>query len=108
VDKCLAELLAACDAMNGRWLVTSDHGNADDMVQRTKKGEPIFEEGKAIPLTSHTLAPVGIAVGGSGLPASIKVRNACSVVELECRLHGADAAQAPCRPATAVCHADQL
>lgn len=75
VDKCLQELLDVCDEVNARWLVTSDHGNADDMVQRTKKGEPIFEEGKAVPLTSHTLAPVGVAVGGKDLPSSVKARS---------------------------------
>ena len=73
VDKCLKELLESCDAVGGRYLVTSDHGNADDMVQRNKKGVPLVEEGKAVPLTSHTLAPVGVAIGGAGLPASIKV-----------------------------------
>jgi hypothetical protein len=76
VDKCLQELLDAVDAANGRWLVTADHGNADDMVQRTKKGEPIKEEGKPVPLTSHTLAPVGVAIGGKGLPESVEVRRA--------------------------------
>jgi 2,3-bisphosphoglycerate-independent phosphoglycerate mutase len=59
--------------VGGRYLVTSDHGNADDMVQRNKKGVPLKEGGKAVPLTSHTLAPVGVAIGGAGLPASIKV-----------------------------------
>jgi Metalloenzyme superfamily len=73
VDKCLQELLALVDELKGRYLITSDHGNADDMVQRTKKGEPICAEGKAIPLTSHTLAPVGVAVGGAGLPEAAKV-----------------------------------
>ena len=69
----MQELLEACDAVGGRYLITSDHGNADDMVQRSKKGVPLMEEGRAVPLTSHTLAPVGVAVGGAGLPASIKV-----------------------------------
>ena len=32
-DKQLGELLEAVEAQGGRWLVTSDHGNADDMVQ---------------------------------------------------------------------------
>ena len=75
VDKCVQELMDAIDEANGRWLVTSDHGNADDMVQRTKKGEPIKEDsGRPIPLTSHTLAPVGVAVGGKGLPEGVQAR----------------------------------
>lgn len=41
VDACLAELLAVADEVNARFLVTSDHGNADDMVQRDKKGKPL-------------------------------------------------------------------
>ena len=75
VDGCLQELLDTVDAVNGRWLVTSDHGNADDMVQRSKKGVPIYEEGKPVPLTSHTLAPVGVHVGGKGLPETASVRS---------------------------------
>ena len=141
VDKCLGELLEVCESLGGRWLVTADHGNADDMVQRHKKskrekkrcwreergrwkkegdvfsflpffffsrprqqqrlflfsltifslppatnppalpppyppaGEPMTDEnGKPLPLTSHTLAPVPIAVGGAGLPADVKFR----------------------------------
>lgn len=76
VDKCIKELLELCDSLNGRWLVTSDHGNADDMVQRDKKGKPLMgEDGKPLPLTSHTLAPVPIAIGGAGLPASVNFRD---------------------------------
>ena len=32
------------------------------------------ENGKPLPLTSHTLAPGPIAVGGAGLPADVKFR----------------------------------
>lgn len=75
VDKCVAELMAVCDEVNGRWLLTSDHGNADDMVQRDKKGKPLYgENGKALPLTSHTLAPVPVMIGGKGLPANVMLR----------------------------------
>lgn len=38
-DKYLGELLETVDKLKGRWLVTSDHGNSDDMVQRNKKLE---------------------------------------------------------------------
>ncbi|KAG2502044.1 hypothetical protein HYH03_000538 [Edaphochlamys debaryana] len=76
VDACVKELLEVMDSVNGRWIVTSDHGNADDMVQRDKKGRPIFsEEGKALPLTSHTLAPVPIFIGGAGLPDTVVFRD---------------------------------
>ncbi|GLC55262.1 Phosphoglucomutase-1 [Pleodorina starrii] len=75
VDACVKELIAAVDSVNGRWLVTSDHGNADDMVQRDKKGKPLMgEDGKPLPLTSHTLAPVPFFIGGKGLPDSVVLR----------------------------------
>jgi len=75
VDTCLQELLAVVDEVGGRFLFTSDHGNADDMVQREKKTlKPILKEGKAVPLTSHTLAAVPVAVGGAGMPADLKMR----------------------------------
>ena len=83
VDKCLAELLETVDSVNGRWLVTADHGNCDDMVQRTKKGEPIYDEGKPVPLTSHTLAPVMVAVGGKGLPETVQVRGTAFLARAE-------------------------
>ena len=45
--------------MGGIYLVTADHGNAEDMVKRDKKGEPIVgKDGKVQILTSHTLQPV--------------------------------------------------
>jgi 2,3-bisphosphoglycerate-independent phosphoglycerate mutase len=85
VDKCLQELLSAVDAANGRWLVTSDHGNADDMVQRDKKGNPIKNaDGRPIPLTSHTLAPVGVAIGGKGLADNVKVCSAAALEVIRC------------------------
>jgi hypothetical protein len=56
VDSCVKDLLAVVEKQGGRWLITSDHGNADDMVQRNKKDQqPIQQDGKNAPLTSHTL-----------------------------------------------------
>lgn len=56
VDKCVKELLEVVEQEGGRWLITADHGNADDMVQRGKKDQkPILVDGKNAPLTSHTL-----------------------------------------------------
>jgi 2,3-bisphosphoglycerate-independent phosphoglycerate mutase len=74
-DMSVKELIAAADAVNARWLITSDHGNADDMVQRDKKGKPLKDEnGKPLPLTSHTLAPVPVFIGGAGLPDNVVFR----------------------------------
>lgn len=45
--------------MGGRFLITADHGNAETMLQKDKKGNVLKnKEGKPIPLSSHTLVPV--------------------------------------------------
>eukprot|EP01063_Lacrimia_lanifica_P008985 TRINITY_DN1603_c0_g1_i2.p1 TRINITY_DN1603_c0_g1~~TRINITY_DN1603_c0_g1_i2.p1 ORF type:complete len:556 (+),score=274.33 TRINITY_DN1603_c0_g1_i2:60-1727(+) len=74
-DSYLGELLAATEAAGGRWLVTSDHGNADDMAQRKKKTfEPQRDaDGEVIPCKSHTLAPVPVCIGGD-LPEGLKFK----------------------------------
>lgn len=72
-DQQLGRLLQAVEAVGGRWLVTSDHGNADDMVQRHKKTKaPLVnkETGKLEELKSHTLAPVPVVIGGD-VPSSV-------------------------------------
>lgn len=75
VDQCVGELIAVADEVKARWMITADHGNADDMVQRQKKTlEPIYEDGKPVPLTSHTLAAVPFAIGGTGLPEGLKLK----------------------------------
>ena len=76
-DACVKELLDVVDELGGMFLLTADHGNADDMVQRNKKNECLFEaDGTTpLPLTSHTLAPVPVAIGGPALPANIKFRD---------------------------------
>jgi 2,3-bisphosphoglycerate-independent phosphoglycerate mutase len=76
VDKALEVLLAAVDEVQGTYLITADHGNADDMVQRDKKGRPLRNaQGNTVALTSHTLAPVPVIIGGSGLPANVTLRS---------------------------------
>jgi 2,3-bisphosphoglycerate-independent phosphoglycerate mutase len=76
VDRLVGELLQTCREVNGRFLVTSDHGNADDMVQRAKKTlAPLRDTaGRTVPLTSHTLAPVPVAVGGAGIEGVVALR----------------------------------
>lgn len=50
-------------------------GNAEDMVKRNKDGTPTYDkEGKPVELTSHTLNPVPIAIGGPGLPKNVHFR----------------------------------
>jgi len=70
------------------FLVTSDHGNSDDMVQREKKtNKPLMDPdtGKPLALTSHTLAPVPVYVGGKGLPDDVVMKSSFEVrvVELQ-------------------------
>jgi 2,3-bisphosphoglycerate-independent phosphoglycerate mutase len=80
-DDCVSQLLEAVDAVGGRWLVTADHGNAEDMAQRNPKtGQPLRKkvvgkgEGEVLPLTSHTLNPVPCAIGGTGLPPEVRFK----------------------------------
>ena len=76
-DACVKELLDVVDELGGMFLLTADHGNADDMVQRDKKGNALLAEDGVTPLTltSHTLAPVPVVIGGPALPANIKFRD---------------------------------
>ncbi|MEM6820540.1 MAG: 2,3-bisphosphoglycerate-independent phosphoglycerate mutase [Verrucomicrobiota bacterium] len=54
VDACVGEILAAVDEMEGRAVITADHGNSDQMlVQKTQS-----------PHTAHTLNPVELVVYG--------------------------------------------
>lgn len=72
VDRCVGRLVDVVNEVGGIYLILADHGNADEMVQRDKKGKALKDEaGRVVPLTSHTLAPVPLFLGGSGLPANI-------------------------------------
>lgn len=75
VDQALAKLAEAVDAVDGIFIVTADHGNSDDMAQRDKKGKPLRdEEGNVLSLTSHTLSPVPVFIGGKGLDSRVEMR----------------------------------
>ena len=77
VDEALGRMLAAVDAVGGAYVVTADHGNADDMALRDKHGAPLVDAKGAVKTrTSHTLAPVPFAIGGAGLPAGVSVDGA--------------------------------
>ena len=74
-DHALSVMLAACADVGGVFVVTADHGNADDMAQRDKKGAPSRDAaGRVLPRTSHTLAPVPFCIGGPGLSPSTTLR----------------------------------
>lgn len=52
-------ILDAIEQVGGIYVVTADHGNAEDMVKRDKSGKPALDkEGNLQILTSHTLKPV--------------------------------------------------
>ncbi len=59
VDLQLARLVKSIDEMQGILVVTADHGNADEMFQRDKKGRVLRDKsGQPVAKTSHTLNPV--------------------------------------------------
>jgi 2,3-bisphosphoglycerate-independent phosphoglycerate mutase len=59
VDLELARLAKAVEELQGILVVTADHGNADEMFQRDKRGVVMRDaSGQPVPKTSHTLSPV--------------------------------------------------
>jgi 2,3-bisphosphoglycerate-independent phosphoglycerate mutase len=61
VDLCLGRILEAVRKANGILVASADHGNADDMYERSgKTGEVIIDPdtGKPKPKTAHSLNPV--------------------------------------------------
>jgi 2,3-bisphosphoglycerate-independent phosphoglycerate mutase len=69
VDLAIGRIAEAVAAASGCLLVTADHGNADDKVERNSEGEPLMREnGEPELRTAHSLNPVMFAVrdyGGS-------------------------------------------
>ena len=75
-DAAVKMILDAIEQVGGIYVVTADHGNAEDMVKRDKSGKPLLgKDGKIQILTSHTLEPVPIAIGGPGLAPGVRFRN---------------------------------
>ncbi|MBR2926768.1 MAG: 2,3-bisphosphoglycerate-independent phosphoglycerate mutase [Clostridia bacterium] len=59
LDLQLGRILPVVDALGGVALITADHGNADEMYETDKKGQPKQDkEGNYKAKTSHTLNPV--------------------------------------------------
>ncbi|XP_058214862.1 2,3-bisphosphoglycerate-independent phosphoglycerate mutase isoform X2 [Rhododendron vialii] len=60
-DDAVKVILDAIEQVGGIYIVTADHGNAEDMVKRNKRGEPLLDKNGNIQiLASHTLHPVRI------------------------------------------------
>ncbi|KAI4353609.1 hypothetical protein L6164_002544 [Bauhinia variegata] len=73
-DDAVKMILDAIEQVGGIYVVTADHGNAEDMVKRDKSGKPLLKNGNVQILTSHTLEPVPIAIGGPGLSPGVRFR----------------------------------
>lgn len=59
VDIALKRLLAAIDSVGGMAIITADHGNAEEMFELSKTGEPQKDKtGRIKAKTSHTLNEV--------------------------------------------------
>ncbi|KAE8695544.1 2,3-bisphosphoglycerate-independent phosphoglycerate mutase [Hibiscus syriacus] len=75
-DEAVKIIIDAIEQVGGIYVVTADHGNAEDMVKRNKSGQPLLDKnGNLQILTSHTCQPVPIAIGGPGLAPGVRFRN---------------------------------
>ncbi len=75
VDTALGRLKQKVEQLGGILIVTADHGNADDMWTRGKKGDPVrLADGSPQPKTSHTLAPVPLTIFDSRATQPWKLR----------------------------------
>ncbi|KAJ4832509.1 2,3-bisphosphoglycerate-independent phosphoglycerate mutase [Turnera subulata] len=75
VDEAVRIIVDAIEQVGGIYVITADHGNAEDMAKRDKSGKPLLDKnGNVQILTSHTLNPVPIAIGGPGLAPSVRFR----------------------------------
>ena len=74
VDQALGRILPEVLAKKGCLIVTADHGNAEDMVQRDTSQQPLKgADGKLQPRTSHSLNPVPFfLVEGDGRSFSLR------------------------------------
>ncbi|KAK1313459.1 hypothetical protein QJS10_CPA06g02418 [Acorus calamus] len=80
-DQAVKIMIDAIEQVGGIYVITADHGNAEDMVKRDKKGQPLFDKNGNIQiLTSHTLHPVPIAIGGPGLAEGVNSARICPMV----------------------------
>lgn len=67
VDRCLGQVLEAVEKLGGITVVTSDHGNADEMFK--------VKNGKKSLITSHTLNPVPFIIHDPGYNSEYKMAN---------------------------------
>lgn len=71
VDLAIGRIAAELQQHGGRLIVTADHGNADDKVERDAHGQPTYDPtGLPIGRTAHSLNPVPFIIADfdGGLP----------------------------------------
>ncbi|HWD24038.1 MAG TPA: 2,3-bisphosphoglycerate-independent phosphoglycerate mutase [Acidimicrobiales bacterium] len=67
IDAAIAQILGAVERAHGCLVVTADHGNAEDMVERDSAGTPERDaEGNFRMKTAHSLSPVPFLVRDFG------------------------------------------
>ncbi|MDE0212667.1 MAG: 2,3-bisphosphoglycerate-independent phosphoglycerate mutase, partial [Deltaproteobacteria bacterium] len=62
IDLAVGRVLPAVAAAQGCLVVTADHGNSEDMVERDKTGAPLRQDGKPVFRTAHSINPVPFVV----------------------------------------------
>ena len=58
IDTAVGRIQEAAEAAKGCLVVTADHGNSEDMVERDNGGAPRYEDGKPVFRTAHSINPV--------------------------------------------------
>jgi 2,3-bisphosphoglycerate-independent phosphoglycerate mutase len=63
VDLAIDRIRREVQAARGTLVITADHGNAEDMVERDKKGEPVFlADGSPRWKTAHSTNPIPLII----------------------------------------------
>lgn len=77
-DLCVGRLMEALKAAGGILILTADHGNADDMYERNKKGEVVMDARTGHPKakTSHSLNPVPCFIWDPAGTAKLRLSDA--------------------------------
>ncbi|GIH08744.1 putative 2,3-bisphosphoglycerate-independent phosphoglycerate mutase [Rhizocola hellebori] len=63
VDLAISRIQQAVEAASGCLMITADHGNAEDMVERDKAGDPLFRaDGSPQWKTAHSTNPIPLII----------------------------------------------
>jgi len=92
VDLAIGRIARAVQSVGGCLIITADHGNADDKVERDAQGDPLYDAaGRPIGRTAHSLNPVPFIVRDfagtlpelrSDLPAAGLANVAATILQL--------------------------